>query len=180
MGVESEEGHGSVFWFVLPLEECDEESALARRASGTALSVDEHHGEIQVVEPGVNRVLLVEDNPVNQKVAIRILEKLGFAVTAAGNGLEALRSLELAPYDLVLTDVQMPEMDGLELARAIRSLPGDLARIPIVAMTANAMKGDREKCLAAGMDDYVAKPVETAELSAAVHRWIGRERRETA
>jgi len=117
-------------------------------------------------------VLLAEDNPVNQKVAVRFLERLGYRADCAVNGREAVEALERRPYDLVLMDLQMPEMDGLEASRLIRKL--SLERQPkIIALTANAMMGDRELCLAAGMDDYVTKPVKMHEISAAIRRQFG-------
>jgi PAS domain S-box-containing protein len=119
------------------------------------------------------RVLLAEDNQVNQEVALTILQKNGISAEAVYNGVEALRALAARQYDLVLMDVQMPEMDGLEATRRIRDNASAVLnhRIPIIAMTANAMRGDQEKCLLAGMDDYVAKPVEPAELVAKIYRW---------
>jgi PAS domain S-box-containing protein len=114
------------------------------------------------------RILLAEDNAVNQKVALRLLERMGYRADVAGNGLEALAALQRQPYDVVLMDVQMPEMDGLEASRRIKQdWPPD-ARPRIIAMTANAMQGDREKCLAAGMDDYITKPIHTEDLVAAL------------
>ncbi|WP_235027089.1 response regulator [Cognatazoarcus halotolerans] len=127
-------------------------------------------------------VLLVEDNPVNQTVGLKMLQKAGHRVTLAGNGQEALDLLDRQRFDLVLMDVQMPVMGGLEAAQAIRarearrswSAGSGLASVPIVAMTAHAMQGDRERCLDAGMDDYVAKPIRPAELFAAIARVCGR------
>jgi len=111
------------------------------------------------------RILVAEDNPVNQRVAVRLLEKGGHSVMLANHGLEALAVLEKAEFDLVLMDVQMPEMDGFEATRVIREREvGTGKHLPIVAMTAHAMKGDRERCLTAGMDDYLAKPVQRTEL----------------
>ena len=115
-------------------------------------------------------ILLAEDNPVNQRVAQRMLEKLGHRVVVAGNGREAVDALERARFDAVLMDMQMPEMDGLQATGAIRTreLVQGLARVPVIALTANAMKGDREKCLMAGMDAYLSKPIKSAELKDAL------------
>jgi CheY-like chemotaxis protein len=111
------------------------------------------------------RVLLVEDNLVNQKVASRLLEKQGHSVQVAENGREALEAIDEGEFDLVLMDVQMPEMDGFATTAAIRQREASSGRrLPIVALTANAMQGDRERCLGAGMDGYVAKPVEIEVL----------------
>jgi CheY-like chemotaxis protein len=120
------------------------------------------------------KVLLVEDNRTNQQVAVKILQNLGHQARVAGNGLEALSALENNDFDLVFMDVQMPEMDGLEATRAIRGRSAAVRdpNIPIIAMTAHAMKGDRERCLAAGMDDYLSKPFTPESLSAAVARVI--------
>jgi PAS domain S-box-containing protein len=119
-------------------------------------------------------VLLAEDNVVNQRLAVRLLEKAGHAVTVVGNGRDAVAAAERQPFDLVLMDVQMPEMGGFEATAAIREREkAGGGHVPIVAMTAHAMKGDRERCLAAGMDDYVSKPVRAEELFGAVARAVG-------
>jgi CheY-like chemotaxis protein len=111
------------------------------------------------------RILLAEDNVVNQKVAAAMLMRVGHAVFIAGNGKEALRALVGQAFDLILMDIQMPEMDGLSATAAIRLDEKVTGRhIPIIAMTAHAMTGDRERCLAAGMDDYISKPVDAREL----------------
>jgi len=122
------------------------------------------------------RILLVEDNVVNQKVASKILDRMGYRADIAGNGLEAIEALERQRYDIVFMDVQMPEMDGLSATREICHRWPRAERPHIIAMTANAMQGDREECLAAGMDDYISKPVRTDELAAA----LGRSRKEMA
>ncbi len=121
------------------------------------------------------RILLAEDNGVNQKVALRLLDQLGYSADVVSNGLEALAALERQPYDVVLMDVQMPELDGLDATRRIRRRWNPEERPHIVAMTANAMPEDREACLAAGMDDYVAKPIRPEELVAALSRVQARE-----
>jgi CheY-like chemotaxis protein len=119
----------------------------------------------------MDRILLAEDNVVNQKVALSMLQKLGFRADVAANGLEVLAAVERQPYDVILMDVQMPEMDGLEASRRLGELRPDPARRPwIIALTANAMQGDREMCLAAGMDDYISKPIKRADLLAAIAR----------
>jgi CheY-like chemotaxis protein len=109
-------------------------------------------------------ILLAEDNAVNQKLALRLLQQIGYIADVAGNGIEAIESLERQQYDVILMDVQMPEMDGLEATRQIVARWPPSERPRIIAMTANAMDEDREACFAAGMDDYVPKPIRMNEL----------------
>jgi len=117
------------------------------------------------------RVLLAEDNLVNQKVALHMLAALGYRADLAANGLEVIEALERQTYDVILMDVQMPEMDGLEAARRIVARQPDRMKRPwIIALTANAVQGDRDICLDAGMDDYISKPIKKEELAAAMGR----------
>jgi CheY-like chemotaxis protein len=125
--------------------------------------------------PHPPRTLVVEDNAVNQKVAVRMLERLGLRADVAANGREAVEMCRLVPYELIFMDCQMPEMDGFTAAREIRQLESYTHQAAaIVAMTAEAMAGTREECLAAGMDDYIAKPVKFEHLKEAVKSWGGR------
>ncbi len=122
------------------------------------------------------RVLLAEDNLTNQKVAMKIMEKLGFQTDLVENGLEAVDAVREGSYDVVLMDCQMPEMDGYAASRIIRTLETESRKIPIIAMTANAMEGDRERCIEAGMDDYIAKPVDPMEVQEKIESWaVNRE-----
>jgi signal transduction histidine kinase/DNA-binding response OmpR family regulator len=126
------------------------------------------------------RILVVEDNAANLKVAVKMIERLGYRADVAGNGSEALDILSRVRYDAVLMDCQMPEMDGYEATREIRRMELDGGRLPIIAMTAGAMAGDRERCLAAGMDDYISKPVKLHIVAAVLERWLGDERETTS
>ncbi|MFO7981430.1 MAG: response regulator [Candidatus Aminicenantes bacterium] len=152
----------------------------------TILGVDADAAKSQESAPGVHptinkahrskaRILLAEDNLTNQEVAIGILEKLGFSADVVTNGREAVQALEKAPYDLVLMDVQMPEMNGIEATRAIRSGKTGVLnpKIPIIAMTAHAMKGDRELLIEEGMDDYISKPMAPKILEETLEKWLG-------
>jgi len=119
------------------------------------------------------KILLAEDNPVNQKVATRILAQAGFQIDAVNNGREAYDTmLAAAQYDLILMDIQMPEMDGWTATQKIREIKGIGEHIPIIAMTAHALIGDRDKCLAAGMNDYISKPIKTDEFIALLDKWL--------
>jgi CheY-like chemotaxis protein/HPt (histidine-containing phosphotransfer) domain-containing protein len=128
----------------------------------------------------VFRILLVEDNLVNQKVILRQLQLLGYSADRAANGLEALESLSKAEYDIVLMDCQMPEMDGYEATREIRRREADLRRTTIIAMTDNPAESNRELCIQSGMDDYIHKPARQEDLKSMLERWMGQKREEAA
>ncbi len=159
MGCESRAGSGSLFWFEVPLPACEPPGA-ASVAAGISESAPFEGAS----------VLLVEDNPVNQMVLRRLLERLGCRVTVADDGLQALEAAQQAEFAAIFMDCQMPRMDGYEAARRIRQQGGPPARVPIIALTAHAMESDRQRCLQAGMNDYVAKPVSLDSLRAALER----------
>jgi signal transduction histidine kinase/DNA-binding response OmpR family regulator len=146
-----------------------------RQASAAA---DDGIGRLAGLRAGSRmRILVVEDNQVNQRVAVRQLEKLGLRADVAANGLEALQAISMAPYDAVLMDCQMPLMDGFEATRMIRAMKSlNASRVPIIAMTADAMAEDREACLRSGMNDYISKPVKIEVLQQALEKWLVRAR----
>lgn len=155
IGVDSRLDHGSTFWFTLPLE------------NGTVPKItDDQQNFISAPYPA--RILVVEDNQINQMVAIKMLDKFGYKSLAVANGKEALLALRESPYDLVLMDCQMPEMDGYEATVHIRQD----SQIPIIAMTANALASDKEHCLQVGMNDYLIKPMTPKSLSEAIYKWL--------
>jgi CheY-like chemotaxis protein/HPt (histidine-containing phosphotransfer) domain-containing protein len=144
-------------------------AALGEVEDGTTAPTSAQELDPHMAEAYPLRILLTEDNAVNQKLALKLLEKMGYPADVAGNGIEAIESLERQTYDVILMDVQMPEMDGLEATRRIIERWGN-KRPQIIAMTADAMQGDRERCLEAGMDEYLTKPIRTAELVGALER----------
>jgi CheY-like chemotaxis protein len=136
-------------------------------------SLTELEGHLENAGPGAAiRVLLVEDNAVNQKVAQMILGKMGIRADAAGDGREGVEMLKLLPYDIVFMDCQMPVMNGYDAVREVRSSAGPNQHVPIVAMTADAMHENRERCLDAGMDDFIAKPARQPDFLRALKRWL--------
>ena len=164
LGMDSVEGKGSSFWFTVNLQNTE----VIPGAVATTVNGDENF-QLNA------KILLVEDNPINQMVAQKMLEKIGSKAVIANNGIEALELLALQAFDLVLMDCQMPEMDGFDATREIRRLEiKTLAqkRLPVIAMTANVMSGDRERCLEVGMDDYIGKPVQRDQLATVLRKWL--------
>ncbi len=167
IGFESEEGEGSRFWFEVPLEQVE------------GLKADESpelDDIIALKEIKNCRVLVVEDNAVNQMVARRMLEKIGCKVYVAGNGIEAVGAVTQFSYDLILMDISMPEMDGIAATKKIRKLQKNGENVPIIAMTAHAMKEEKEEFLAAGMDDYLQKPASAVSIHKILDQWLNRKR----
>jgi CheY-like chemotaxis protein len=181
IGVHSEVNRGSTFWFEVRLDPASDTAAIpARRTQpqtatdgpppGTATPPAPPSGE-RAAGP---RILLVEDNPVNREVAVGMLESLGCAAISVENGRLAIEATDTAAYDAVLMDCHMPVMDGLTATGEIRRREqrSGAARVPIIALTANAMEGDRERCLAAGMDDFLSKPFTQQQLATLLRRWL--------
>jgi signal transduction histidine kinase/CheY-like chemotaxis protein/HPt (histidine-containing phosphotransfer) domain-containing protein len=164
IGVQSQAGHGSTFWFEVPLPAADAPPAVQSPLNAAA-------SPKQTASLAGRRVLLAEDNHINQMFAREVLRHAGLECSTATNGREALEALANAPFDLVLMDCQMPEMDGFEATRCIRQWEREgilQGHLPVLALTANAVKGDRDRCLEAGMNGYVSKPVEPADLLEAI------------
>jgi len=162
--LESEPGVGTTFYFTTELETADlsELSAGGLSFEIDYIVPDELHGSY---------ILLAEDNEINRAIAIEVLETAGFKIDIAENGIEAIDMVEVNDYDLILMDLQMPEMDGFTATKAIRSQEKN-ARIPIIAMTANAMQGDREKSLDAGLDDHITKPLMPNLMLETICNWL--------
>jgi CheY-like chemotaxis protein len=178
LGAHSTPGHGSTFWFEVTLLRADREDQTTNGAVKlTALGERDAEGNLTDAAP---LVLIAEDNPVNQMLAARLLDRCGYRAEVVNNGCEAVEATGRRSYVAVLMDCQMPEMDGYEATRKIRRRETPPARVPIIATTAHSMSGDEEKCLAAGMDDYVSKPLRAADLIEAVERAIAASESRTA
>ena len=167
IGATSEPGRGSTFWFQLPLPEVDAPAESQPSERVVHLSERRRNADAALV-------LVVEDSPVNRLVAMHVLERCGFRAHVVNDGREALQALSSQRYDAVLMDCQMPDIDGYEATRELRRREGATRHTPVIAMTAHAMTGDRERCLEAGMDDYIAKPVRSQVLNEVLRRWIDR------
>jgi len=165
---------GITAYLMKPLKQSELLNTILTVLSRPRAAEADSHGQREEAVAGPSRhlrILLAEDNAVNQMLAVRLLERQGHAVTVADNGREAITALERQPFDMVLMDVQMPEMGGFEATARIREAEQKTGRhVPIIALTAHAMKGDRERCLAAGMDGYVAKPIKPVELFEVIDR----------
>ena len=156
---------------------CD---TLARLVQSDPTEQPQRHHLEEPALPSRARVLVVEDNSVNQLVAIGQLQRLGHECVVAASGAEALESVSREKFDIVLMDIQMPDMDGYEATRRIRQMPESKAKVPIIAITAHALAGEREKCIAAGMNDYLAKPVSLEQVGAVIRLWASKDSQETA
>jgi signal transduction histidine kinase/ligand-binding sensor domain-containing protein/CheY-like chemotaxis protein len=164
IGLDSEPGRGSSFWFTV-------DCAVAVRSLLVAPLIEQSENAMCAAQSRA-RVLVVEDNPINQKVAVHLLSRLGYSSEVAGHGAEAIEMVQGNSYDLVLMDCQMPIMDGFEATKAIRRSEQRFVHVPIVALTASVLPGQRAKCLAAGMNDYLAKPVRKDALDAMLKLWL--------
>ncbi len=162
IGMVSELGKGSTFWISMPFQPVTGDLPPGTQGGLQDLPQSTRAG----------RILVVEDNAVNRRVVEKMLERMGHQVKLVANGREACELVQREPFDLILMDIQMPQMDGLQATAEIRRREGGGLRIPIIALTASAMESDRKRCLAVGMDDYLSKPLNPQQLAQAVTRWV--------
>jgi CheY-like chemotaxis protein len=208
IGVQSEDGCGSTFWFTAwfdkqpsrvevepcaepdgsirtnltkPVSKSNPPSSMRSPFYGNSAAISDRSAQntadgspMPHSDKQSRCILVAEDNAINQKVALYMLHKFGYAAQAASNGTEVLEHLSRSAYDLILMDIQMPELDGFETTRIIRKSNKLYSQIPIIAMTANAMKGDEDKCFDAGMNDYISKPIDGDIFKQKVDLWIDR------
>ncbi len=174
IGVESEAGKGATFWFTAGFEKLSAEQVVKKGSDASKFCAIKKDSPLSDAFRSSVKLLLVEDNPFNQKLAVTLLDRMGFSADIAANGEEALQKLETETYHLILMDVQMPVMDGFKATRTIRSNSNGRfdPDIPIIAMTANAMSGDRDACMDAGMNDYISKPIYPEKLLAVIERQL--------
>jgi len=185
IGVKSVNENGSRFWFTVVLEKQSTEGGIIRKSKINYLAKDNSNKQKSHKEPKEQlithtpngnkenlRILLAEDNLVNQRVVVKLLGKLGLCADVVPNGQEAVKALESSHYDIIFMDCQMPEMDGYEATRTIRRSKSKRHNVPIIAMTANVMKGDMEKCISTGMNDYIPKPINIKVLASVIDKWL--------
>jgi CheY-like chemotaxis protein len=178
--VRSDLGRGSTFWFTAVFGRDHSVSVASPAAAAPKIAVAPQPIREEIAPTPaqslrrLSRILLAEDNKVNQRITLRLLEKLGIQADAVINGREAVEALAKHDYDLVLMDCQMPEMDGFEATLAIREKERHGRRTPICALTANSMSSDRDQCLSAGMDDFMSKPIDLEQLQKTIEKWVPR------
>ena len=179
IGIDSTKNVGSKFYFTMQLEQGDKEKVVSPDSlvsSGLKekgiKEISENKIQLTKDSRGAFKILLAEDNFINQKVALRIMSEAGYKADAVMNGFQAVKAVEENRYDVILMDVQMPEMDGMTATRKIRELKSENKNVPIIAITAHALMGDKEKCLEAGMDDYLSKPIKSQVLIQKIDKWL--------
>lgn len=178
--VESKIGSGSKFFFTAKMKL---QNGVPAETTEELVNMEEEKTEIEY-NPELpvkierqdsqtkKRILLVEDNPISQNLEMKILREVGYGVEAVSNGYDAIEAVKSGTYQLVLMDVEMTEMDGITATKKIREIVGDIGKVPIIAVTAHSSMKDREKCLAAGMDDYIAKPINIHFLKLTIDQWL--------
>jgi PAS domain S-box-containing protein len=192
--VETSPGEGSTFTFTARFKLIEVDKSLLEKESQLEDQIEEQEPVVEKHDTKVidsdmarlksaesgelrkKRILLVEDNPISQNVEMKILREVGYSVEAVGSGIEAIDMLALKPFDIVLMDVEMEGMDGIEATQRIRGLDGNIAKIPVIAVTAHSSMKDRERCLTAGMDDYIAKPINIQFLKMTIDQWLNDNR----